>query len=174
MGWASKCGKTSLINVVENVGYSEDLDPIIGFHMREVIKGNVTFKIWDASGQSRFRSSWERFVHVGVLLYVDAADLDNLFISKNELHKLCKTLLNDGRTWTLSKEALTDEMGLQLFTDREVCCFMISCKNNANIDEVFDWLLKHSKSNKLFSRVKQEFAPAAGLFQSGLYILDFA
>ncbi|CAN7110607.1 unnamed protein product [Brassica rapa subsp. narinosa] len=70
--WASKCGKTSLINVVENVGYSEDLDPIIGFHMREVIKGNVTFKIWDASGQSRFRSSWERFVHVGpfVLLQV--------------------------------------------------------------------------------------------------------
>ncbi|KAG5415033.1 hypothetical protein IGI04_002600 [Brassica rapa subsp. trilocularis] len=152
MGWweaslnwlrrASKCGKTSLINVVENVGYSEDLDPIIGFHMREVIKRNVTFKIWDASGQSRFRSSWERFVHVGVLL--------------------------------------SCYRGLQLFTDREVCCFMISCKKYANIDEVFDWLLKHSKSNKflsllccvpcsrLFSRVKQEFAPAAGLFQSGL------
>ncbi|CAG7888429.1 unnamed protein product [Brassica rapa] len=67
MGWweaslswlrrASKCGKTSLINVVENVGYTEDLDPIVNwFSHEEVIKGNVTFKIWDASGQSRFRS----------------------------------------------------------------------------------------------------------------------
>ena len=50
-------------------------------------------------GQSRFCSSWERFVHVGVLLsccryVVDAADLDNLFISKNELHNLCKTSRN--------------------------------------------------------------------------------
>nr|VDD50597.1 unnamed protein product [Brassica oleracea] len=126
MGWweaslnwlrrASKCGKTSLINVVENVGYSEDLDPIIGFHMREVIKGNVTFKIWDASGQSRFRSSWERFVHVGVLLsccrYVDAADLDNLFISKNELHKLCKSLLNGIPLLVIGNKM--DEPGLSL------------------------------------------------------------
>ncbi|WZZ26880.1 hypothetical protein YC2023_010281 [Brassica napus] len=99
-----------------NVGYSEDLDPIIGFHMREVIKGNVTFKIWDASGQSRFRSSWERFVHVGVLLsccrYVDAADLDNLFISKNELHKLCKTLLNGIPLLVLGNKM--DEPGLSL------------------------------------------------------------
>ncbi|KAF3531105.1 hypothetical protein DY000_02040586 [Brassica cretica] len=115
MGWweaslnwlrrASKCGKTSLINVVE-----------IGFHMREVIKGNVTFKIWDASGQSRFRSSWERFVHVGVLLsccrYVDAADLDNLFISKNELHKLCKTSLNGIPLLVLGNKM--DEPGLSL------------------------------------------------------------
>lgn len=36
--------------------------------------------------------------------------------------------------------------GLKSITDREVCCFMISCKNSTNIDSVIDWLVKHSKS----------------------------
>lgn len=35
---------------------------------------------------------------------------------------------------------------LKSITDREVCCFMISCKNSTNIDSVIDWLVKHSKS----------------------------
>lgn len=35
---------------------------------------------------------------------------------------------------------------LKAITDREVCCFMISCKNSTNIDSVIDWLVKHSKS----------------------------
>lgn len=35
---------------------------------------------------------------------------------------------------------------LKSITDREVCCFMISCKNSTNIDTVIDWLVKHSKT----------------------------
>ncbi|KAJ0257637.1 hypothetical protein HA466_0084730 [Hirschfeldia incana] len=152
-------GKTALINVIDNVGYSEDLDPTIGFHMREVTKRNVIFKLWDGSGQSRFRSFWERFCrdNPAIVYVVDAADLDNLFISKKELHKLLdKTSLNGipllvlgnkmDEPGALSKEAFTEEMGLQLLSDREVCCFMISCKNNTNIDQVFDWLLSKVKN----------------------------
>uniref|UniRef100_A0A0D3A9K3 Uncharacterized protein n=1 Tax=Brassica oleracea var. oleracea TaxID=109376 RepID=A0A0D3A9K3_BRAOL len=80
MGWweaslnwlrrASKCGKTSLINVVE-VKHISDMLLFFLFRMLDIVK------------------TWIR-------LYVDAADLDNLFISKNELHKLCKTSLNGG------------------------------------------------------------------------------
>jgi len=115
---------------------------------------------------------------------VDAADPDNLSVSKSELHDLLsKTSLNGipllvlgnkiDKPGALSKEALTDEMysslssskpsskgttlgrsdyvcyrcrGLTSLTDREVCCFMISCKNSTNIDQVIDWLVKHSKS----------------------------
>ncbi|KAL5210075.1 hypothetical protein ABZP36_005698 [Zizania latifolia] len=36
-------------------------------------------------------------------------------------------------------------VGLKTITDREVACFMISCKNLTNIDSVIDWLVKHSK-----------------------------
>ncbi|KAH7511217.1 hypothetical protein FEM48_Zijuj08G0130000 [Ziziphus jujuba var. spinosa] len=88
---------------------------------------------------------------------VDAADPDNLGISKRELHDLLSKPSLSGipllvlgnkidKPGALSKQALTDQMELRLITDREVCCFMISCKNSTNIDSVIDWLVKHSKS----------------------------
>ncbi|VVA93847.1 unnamed protein product [Arabis nemorensis] len=152
-------GKTSLVNVVATGGYSEDMIPTVGFNMRKVTKGNVTIKLWDLGGQPRFRSMWERYCRaVSAIVYVvDAADPDNLSVSKSELHDLLsKSSLNGipllvlgnkiDKPGALSKEALTDEMGLESLTDREVCCFMISCKNSTNIDQVIDWLVKHSKS----------------------------
>lgn len=35
--------------------------------------------------------------------------------------------------------------GLKSIDGREVCCFMISCKNTTNIDKVIDWFIKHSR-----------------------------
>ncbi|CAI0405536.1 unnamed protein product [Linum tenue] len=141
-------GKTSLVNVVA-----------VGFNMRKVTKGNVTIKLWDLGGQPRFRSMWERYCRaVSAIVYVvDAADHDNLSISRSELHDLLSKPSLSGipllvlgnkidKSGALSKQALTDEMGLKSITDREVCCFMISCKNSTNIDSVIDWLVKHSKS----------------------------
>ncbi|KAG6394262.1 hypothetical protein SASPL_144845 [Salvia splendens] len=171
-------GKTSLVNVVATGGYSEDMIPTVGFNMRKVTKGNVTIKLWDLGGQPRFRSMWERycravsaivyatsnffssayFLLAELLIYVvDAADPDNISISKSELHDLLSKPSLSGipllvlgnkidKAAALSKQALTDQMGLKSITDREVCCFMISCKNSTNIDQVIDWLVKHSKS----------------------------
>ncbi|KAJ7568065.1 hypothetical protein O6H91_01G017400 [Diphasiastrum complanatum] len=152
-------GKTSLVNVIATGGYNEDMIPTVGFNMRKVTKGNVTIKLWDLGGQPRFRSMWEWYCHgVSAIVYVvDAADKDNILISKNELHDLLsKPALNGipllvlgnkiDRPECLSKHALTDQLGLENLPDREVCCFMISCKTSSNIDVVIDWLVKHSKT----------------------------
>ncbi|KAF5448279.1 hypothetical protein F2P56_028833, partial [Juglans regia] len=152
-------GKTSLVNVVATGGYSEDMIPTVGFNMRKVTKGNVTIKLWDLGGQPRFRSMWERYCRaVSAIVYVvDAADFENLPVSRSELHDLLsKPSLNGipllvlgnkiDKPGALSKEDLTEQMGLKSITDREVCCYMISCKNSTNIDTVIDWLVKHSKS----------------------------
>ncbi|KAL7221731.1 hypothetical protein ACSBR1_023637 [Camellia fascicularis] len=141
-------GKTSLVNVIA-----------VGFNMRKVTKGNVTIKFWDLGGQPRFRSMWERYCHAvsAIVCVVDAADHDNINISRSELHDLLSKPSLSGipllvlgnkidKLGALSKEALTEQMGLKSITDREVCCFMISCKNSTNIDSVIDWLVKHSKS----------------------------
>ncbi|KAJ7013348.1 hypothetical protein NC653_003133 [Populus alba x Populus x berolinensis] len=83
-------GKTSLVNVIATGGYSEDMIPTVGFNMRKVTKGNVTIKLWDLGGQPRFRSMWERYCRaVSAIVYVvDAADFDNLSVSRSELHDL--------------------------------------------------------------------------------------
>ncbi|OWM64782.1 hypothetical protein CDL15_Pgr028499 [Punica granatum] len=141
-------GKTSLVNVVA-----------VGFNMRKVTKGNVTIKLWDLGGQPRFRTMWERYCRaVSAIVYVvDAADYENLSVSKRELHDLLSKPSLSGipllvlgnkidKQGALSKQDLTDQMDLKSITDREVCCFVISCKNSTNIDTVIDWLVKHSKS----------------------------
>ncbi|KAJ1397286.1 Small GTP-binding protein domain [Sesbania bispinosa] len=143
-------GKTSLVNVIA-----------VGFNMKKVTKGNVTIKLWDLGGQPRFRSMWERYCRaVSAIVYVvDAADNDNLPVSRNELHDLLsKPSLNGipllvlgnkiDKPGALSEQDLTEQMELKSIKEREVCCFMISCKNSANIDKVVDWLVKHSKAKK--------------------------
>jgi small GTP-binding protein len=66
-------GKSTLVNVIANGSFSEDLIPTVGFNMRKVTKGKVTIKLWDLGGQPRFRSMWERYCR-GVQAIV-AADL---------------------------------------------------------------------------------------------------
>ncbi|KAJ4767405.1 ADP-ribosylation factor family protein [Rhynchospora pubera] len=151
-------GKTSLVNVIATGAYSEDMSPTVGFNMKKIVKGNVTIKLWDLGGQPRFRSMWERYCRsVSAIVYVvDAADRDNLLISKSELYDLLLKSSLSGipllilgnkidKPESLSKDELVDAMSLVEITDREVGCFLISCKNSTNIDAVIDWLVKHSK-----------------------------
>ncbi|KAK8568237.1 hypothetical protein V6N13_106170 [Hibiscus sabdariffa] len=152
-------GKTSLVNAIAAGEYTEDMIPTVGFNMRKVTKGNVTIKLWDLGGQPRFRSIWERYCRaVSAIVYVvDAADSETLSVSRRELHDLIiKPSLNGipllvignkvDKPEALSKEDLTEQMGLKSITGREVCCYMTSCKNSTNIDTVIDWLVRHSRS----------------------------
>ncbi|KAG5074974.1 hypothetical protein AAZX31_20G122400 [Glycine max] len=79
-----------------------------------------------------------------------------IYLSLNELHDLLSKPSLSGipmlilgnkidKPGALSKQDLTEQMGLKCINGRDVCCFMISCKNSINIDTVIDWLVKHSK-----------------------------
>ncbi|KAG9334482.1 hypothetical protein JZ751_007565 [Albula glossodonta] len=106
-------GKTTFVNVIASGQFSEDMIPTVGFNMRKITKGNVTIKLWDIGGQPRFRSMWERYCRgVSAIVYmVDAADPEKIEASKNELHNL----------------------SLSAIQDREICCYSISCKEKDNI-----------------------------------------
>ncbi|RAL43621.1 hypothetical protein DM860_017364 [Cuscuta australis] len=148
-------------SIHKNGGYSEDMIPTVGFNMRKVTKGNVTIKLWDLGGQRRFRTMWERYCRgVSAIIYVvDAADRDSVPISRTELHDLLsKPSLSNipllvlgnkiDKSEALSKSSLTDQLGLDAIKDREVCCYMISCRDSVNIDMVIDWLIKHAQTTK--------------------------
>ena len=103
-------GKTTFVNVIASGDFNEDMIPTVGFNMRKISKGNVTIKLWDIGGQPRFRSMWERYCRgVNAIVYmVDAADLDKIEASRNELHNLlekpqvCSSLLR-GMFWSCLK-----------------------------------------------------------------------
>ncbi|KAG0465814.1 hypothetical protein HPP92_019978 [Vanilla planifolia] len=152
----NNAGKTSLVNVIAGDGYSEDMIHTVGFNMRKVVKGNITFKLWDIGGQPRFRSMWERYCRsVSAIVYVvDAADHESLPTARTELHDiLIKQSLRRipllvlgnkiDKPEALSKAAFAEQMVLKSIKGRKVYCFMISCKDATNIDVVIDWFIKH-------------------------------
>ncbi|KAK8937547.1 GTP-binding protein SAR2 [Platanthera guangdongensis] len=151
-------GKTSFVNAISTGGYSEDMIPTVGFNMRKVTKGNVTIKLWDLGGQQRFRTMWERYCRgvSAIICVVDAADRDSIPIARSELHELLIKPSLTGipllvlgnkidKSEAISKQAVVEQMGLEHIKDREVFCYMISCKDSINIDVVMDWLIKHSR-----------------------------
>jgi len=159
-------GKTTLVNVLSNGVYDENMIPTVGFNMKKVTKGNVTIKMWDIGGQTRFRSMWERYCRgVNAIVYVvDAANKENFESSKKELQELLMKptlagipLLVLGNKNDLPEaitaEELTDLFGLKEIEGREVCCYSISAKNNVCIDVTLQWLIKHSKSASTASAV---------------------
>lgn len=154
-------GKTTFVNVIASGQFSEDMIPTVGFNMRKVTKGNVTIKLWDIGGQPRFRSMWERYCRgVNCIVYmVDAADNEKIEAARNELHALLEKpqltgipVLVLGNKNDLpdapSVEELIVKLNLKAISNREVCCYSISCKNQNNIDITLQWLIKHSKTTK--------------------------
>ncbi|XP_047326378.1 ADP-ribosylation factor-like protein 8c [Impatiens glandulifera] len=140
---------------VTQVHHAAEVFTDVRFNMRKVTKGNVTIKLWDLGGQRRFRSMWERYCRgvFAILYVVDAADKDSVPISRTELHDLLEKpslsvipLLVLGnkidKFEALTKQALVDQLALDSIKDKEICCYMISCKDSINIDVVINWLSK--------------------------------
>jgi len=151
-------GKTTLVNVIANGQFNEDMIPTVGFNMKKVTKGNVTIKLWDIGGQPRFRSMWERYCRgVNAIVYVvDASDREKFDTCKKELHDLLSKppleripLLVLGNKNDLPEaidaDELIQELDLKSISGREVCCYSISAKNQVNIDITLDWLITHSR-----------------------------
>ncbi|KAI8827426.1 ADP-ribosylation factor-like protein 8B [Chytriomyces hyalinus] len=152
-------GKTTLVNVIANGEFTEDMIPTVGFNMRKVTKGAVVMKLWDLGGQARFRAMWERYCRgVNAIVFVlDSADHAKIPAARTELHTLLDKpqLVNipilvlgnkNDLPGALTVEAVIEQMGLKSITNREVSCYSISAKNSVNIDLTLQWLTKHATS----------------------------
>jgi len=152
-------GKSTLVNVISNGQFSEDMIPTVGFNMKKVTRGNVTIKLWDIGGQPRFRSMWERYCRGvnAIVFVVDSADHGQFEAAKKELHELLakpplanipvlvlanKNDLQEAET----ADRIIEKLDLNSITGREVCCYSISAKNQVNIDKTLEWLCEHAKT----------------------------
>ena len=153
-------GKTSFVNVIANSQFHENMISTIGFNMRQLRKGNITIKVWDLGGEPRFRGMWERYCRgVNVIVYVvDATDIEKLDEAKHELHLLLRKpqtahipVLILGNKIDLpnaiEENEMVDCLDLKHIENREVCYYMISCKNKDNIDVALQWLTTHAKKD---------------------------
>lgn len=153
-----QAGKTTFVNLIADSPPYEDTIPTIGFNMRRIRKRNVIIKVWDLGGEKRFRGMWERYCRgINAIVYiVDAADDARMEESKFELHYLLgkrqlaniPLLVLGNKTdlaTAVTETEMIDIMDLESIVDREVCCYMVSCRNNRNIDVTLQWLIAHAK-----------------------------
>ena len=151
-------GKTTLVNLISEGAFQEDMIPTVGFNMKKVTKGNAVIKLWDIGGQPRFRSMWERYCRgVSAIVYVvDSADREQFETAARELHDLVGkpplagipllVLANkNDLTGSAGVEEMIEALRLGEVEGREVCCYSISAKNNTNIDITLDWLIKRAQ-----------------------------
>ncbi|NXS19004.1 ARL8A protein, partial [Mystacornis crossleyi] len=123
--------------------FTEDMIPTVGFNMRKITKGNVTIKVATIKAFPIYRIISSKYSEV-VSYMVDAADLEKVEASKNELHSLIDKpqlhgipvlVLGNKRDLpgALDEKQLIEKLNLSAIQDREICCYSISCKEKDNI-----------------------------------------
>ncbi|KWU45161.1 P-loop containing nucleoside triphosphate hydrolase protein [Rhodotorula sp. JG-1b] len=146
-------GKSSLVTVLTDNHFTEEMIPTVGFNLRKIQKGNVVH----LAGQPRFRSIWERYCRgVNAIVWVlDSSDHSTFQTAQAELHALLDKpelrgipLLVLANKNDLPDHASVDEvikaLALSTITNREVSCYSISAKSSRNIDITLAWLMKRA------------------------------
>ncbi|KAJ3208042.1 ADP-ribosylation factor-like protein 8B [Dinochytrium kinnereticum] len=164
-------GKTTLVNVIANGSFSEDMIPTVGFNMRKVTKGAEVKHDSEACGRDIVEVTYlilfyvigectHRAIFLGVnaiVFVLDSADHAKVPAARTELHTLLdKAQLasipvlvlgnKNDLPGALTVEQIIDQLGLKSITSREVSCYSISAKNQVNIDLTLNWLIKHATS----------------------------
>jgi len=64
--------------------------PTVGLQLLELKKKNVNWRIWDMSGQGRYRMLWKYYCpHVQAIIFVvDLEDIDRVAVAKDELYAI--------------------------------------------------------------------------------------
>ena len=69
---------------------STEVVPTVGFSVEEFTKNNLSFTVFDMSGQGRYRNLWEHYYKEvgGVIFCIDSTDKIRMCVAKDELEAL--------------------------------------------------------------------------------------
>ena len=84
-------GKSSMINRLKTAeDSSQEISATVGFKQEHFSQSNITFKVFDMSGQSKYRSLWEKYYEgaEAVIFVIDASDSLRFGVVKNEFDML--------------------------------------------------------------------------------------
>lgn len=161
----SKVGKSSILNQFTEKSFTENLPPTLGIDYKitkmNIDDTDVKLQIWDTAGQERFRSITESFYRGchGVLLVFDLTDRDTFEKVKAwimSIHEkagknvvIClvgnKLDLKDGDGVDMVPTHEIDELS----EAHNIKYFLVSAKENININSAFNYLAKEIKDNIL-------------------------
>mmetsp|Transcript_14072 Transcript_14072/g.23346 ORF Transcript_14072/g.23346 Transcript_14072/m.23346 type:complete len:187 (+) Transcript_14072:36-596(+) len=84
-------GKSTIINFLKpKKATATEVVPTVGFSVEEFAKNNLTFTVFDMSGQGRYRNLWEHYYKEvgGIIFCIDSTDRIRMCVAKDELESL--------------------------------------------------------------------------------------
>eukprot|EP00762_Andalucia_godoyi_P000326 ANDGO_03044.mRNA.1 ADP-ribosylation factor-like protein 6 len=81
-------GKSTIINYLKpRKTQSLDIVPTVGFSVEQFTKNNVSFTVFDMSGQGRYRNLWEHYFKDSnaIIFVIDTSDKIRMVVVKEEL-----------------------------------------------------------------------------------------
>merc|ERR1719183_2867209 len=81
-------GKSTIINFLKpKKAATTDVVPTVGFSVEEFSKANLSFTVFDMSGQGRYRNLWEHYYKeaAAIIFCIDSTDKIRLCVAKDEL-----------------------------------------------------------------------------------------
>ena len=81
-------GKTTMIQHLRpKKAKVVEITPTVGFAVEEFSKNNVSFTVYDMSGQGRYRSLWEQYYSdvQAIIFVLDSTDKIRLVVAKDEI-----------------------------------------------------------------------------------------
>lgn len=86
-------GKSSIINKFKpEESQVNNVVPTVGFNVEQIMMANLSFTVFDMSGQGRYRNLWEHYYKEthAIIFVVDSADTLRMAVAKDELDQLLK------------------------------------------------------------------------------------
>eukprot|EP01138_Halocafeteria_seosinensis_P009836 gb/GECG01010047.1/.p1 GENE.gb/GECG01010047.1/~~gb/GECG01010047.1/.p1 ORF type:complete len:199 (+),score=27.89 gb/GECG01010047.1/:1-597(+) len=83
-------GKSTILNSLKPDDQVQSIVPTVGFQVEEFKQGKIRFEAFDMSGESRFRSLWERYYKNAdsIIFVVDSSDKLRMVVAKDELDSI--------------------------------------------------------------------------------------
>jgi len=157
-----QAGKSTIVATMQ-IGkpISTQPKPTIGFDLEEINFKSLKLKVWDISGQIKFRELWKHYYEGsnGIIFVVDATDKDRISEVKDEFQRV---LMEQDLKYTrilvfankqdlpnaLKEKELKQALGLSFEHEGKVKIQECSAKANTGLIEGFTWLVDEIE-NKL-------------------------
>ncbi len=137
------------------------IKPTIGFSLEEIVFENFKLKMWDISGQEKYRQLWKHYYEgaKGIVFVVDSADRERLPEVKDELQKvLVEQDLSRMRMLIIANKQdlpgalrakeIRDALGIPFEHESKIRIQEASAKRYEGLLEGFTWLV-HEIETKL-------------------------
>lgn len=155
----SNIGKSSLLSRFVHDTYADTFISTIGidFGTRNIVVNGVTVKcfIWDTAGQERFKTITSSYYKgcQGVIVCYDVTNMESFNSIKNwasdieNINNDCEKILVATKCDNIYKRVVEENEGRKLAKELNMAYIETSAKNNINITETFEMLVKNILEN---------------------------